>query len=146
MRPPEFLEDAHERELEIKAAELRVRQLNASILPELRVPDREELPALPQLPAPAQGSLPELRQAGRPALDALPLLRDRRCRSGARAGHAEAERSKDVRHADGATLRPKRQPVARKQAACVREERAGHARRLQRGATDLQTDRKEPQP
>jgi hypothetical protein len=28
VRPPEFLEDAHERELEIKAAELRVRQLN----------------------------------------------------------------------------------------------------------------------
>ena len=27
LRPPEFLEDAHERELEIKAAELRVRQL-----------------------------------------------------------------------------------------------------------------------
>lgn len=27
VRPPEFLEDAHERELEIKAAELRVRQL-----------------------------------------------------------------------------------------------------------------------
>jgi hypothetical protein len=27
IRPPEFLEDAHERELEIKAAELRVRQL-----------------------------------------------------------------------------------------------------------------------
>ncbi len=27
LRPPEFLEDAHERELEIRAAELRVRQL-----------------------------------------------------------------------------------------------------------------------
>ena len=27
VRPPEFLEDAHERELEIKAAELKVRQL-----------------------------------------------------------------------------------------------------------------------
>ncbi len=30
VRPPEFLEDAHERELEIEAAQLRVRQLKAS--------------------------------------------------------------------------------------------------------------------
>ena len=40
LRPPEFLEDAHERELEIKAAELRVRQLEEQLLPQLRVPDR----------------------------------------------------------------------------------------------------------
>ena len=33
LRPPEFLEDAHERELEIKAAELRVRQLTEHSCP-----------------------------------------------------------------------------------------------------------------
>jgi Double zinc ribbon len=33
VRPPEFLEDAHERELEIKAAELRVRQLRDQTCP-----------------------------------------------------------------------------------------------------------------
>src|SRR5262245_27973108 len=33
VRPPEFLEDAHERELEIKAAELRVRQLRELTCP-----------------------------------------------------------------------------------------------------------------
>lgn len=33
VRPPEFLEDAHERELEIKAAELRVRQLTEHACP-----------------------------------------------------------------------------------------------------------------
>jgi hypothetical protein len=33
VRPPEFLEDAHERELEIKAAELRVRQLREQSCP-----------------------------------------------------------------------------------------------------------------
>ena len=77
VRPPEYLEDAHERELEIKAAELRVRQLTRADLPQLRVPGREELPALPELPAPPQGPLPDLRQAGRPALGPLPLLRDR---------------------------------------------------------------------
>ena len=38
LRPPEFLEDAHERELEIKAAELRVRQLRDQSCPNCEYP------------------------------------------------------------------------------------------------------------
>jgi hypothetical protein len=38
VRPPEFLEDAHERELEIKAAELRVRQLTEHSCPDCGFP------------------------------------------------------------------------------------------------------------
>lgn len=38
VRPPEFLEDAHERELEIKAAELRVRQLRELTCPNCEYP------------------------------------------------------------------------------------------------------------
>ncbi|HEX7244986.1 MAG TPA: zinc ribbon domain-containing protein [Solirubrobacterales bacterium] len=38
VRPPEFLEDAHERELEIKAAELRVRQLTEASCPNCEHP------------------------------------------------------------------------------------------------------------
>jgi hypothetical protein len=38
VRPPEFLEDAHERELEIKAAELRVRQLTEASCPKCEYP------------------------------------------------------------------------------------------------------------
>jgi Double zinc ribbon len=38
VRPPEFLEDAHERELEIKAAELRVRQLTEASCPNCEFP------------------------------------------------------------------------------------------------------------
>jgi hypothetical protein len=38
LRPPEFLEDAHERELEIKAAELRVRQLRELTCPNCEYP------------------------------------------------------------------------------------------------------------
>ena len=38
VRPPEFLEDAHERELEIKAAELRVRQLKELTCPNCEFP------------------------------------------------------------------------------------------------------------
>jgi len=38
VRPPEFIEDAHERELEIKAAELRVRQLKDQSCPNCEYP------------------------------------------------------------------------------------------------------------
>jgi hypothetical protein len=38
VRPPEYLEDAHERELEIKAAELRVRQLREMTCPNCEYP------------------------------------------------------------------------------------------------------------
>jgi Double zinc ribbon len=38
LRPPEFLEDAKERELEIRAAELRVRQLSEQSCPNCRYP------------------------------------------------------------------------------------------------------------
>jgi Double zinc ribbon len=38
VRPPEFLEDTHERDLEIKAAELRVRQLRESSCPNCEYP------------------------------------------------------------------------------------------------------------
>ena len=38
LRPPEFLEDAHERELEIRAAELRVRQLEEQSCPNCGYP------------------------------------------------------------------------------------------------------------
>ncbi|MGH2994221.1 MAG: zinc ribbon domain-containing protein, partial [Solirubrobacterales bacterium] len=38
LRPPEFLEDAHEREVEIKAAELRVKQLTEQSCPKCEYP------------------------------------------------------------------------------------------------------------
>jgi hypothetical protein len=41
LRPPEFLEDAHERELEIRAAELRVRQLTELSCPNCEYPDEK---------------------------------------------------------------------------------------------------------
>ncbi len=43
VRPPEFLEDAHERELEIKAAELRVRQLQDQTCPNCEYPVEQQL-------------------------------------------------------------------------------------------------------
>jgi hypothetical protein len=48
VRPPEFLEDAHERELEIKAAELRVRQLIELSCPNCEAPIEKTYLRCPQ--------------------------------------------------------------------------------------------------
>src|SRR4249920_2130906 len=48
VRPPEFLEDAHERELEIKAAELRVRQLTEVSCPNGEYPIERNYLRCPQ--------------------------------------------------------------------------------------------------
>lgn len=48
VRPPEFLEDAHERELEIKAAELRVRQLTEHACPGCGFPAERDFLRCPE--------------------------------------------------------------------------------------------------
>jgi len=48
VRPPEFLEDAHERELEIKAAELRVRQLTEHACPNCGFPAENDFLRCPE--------------------------------------------------------------------------------------------------
>ncbi|HET9163626.1 MAG TPA: zinc ribbon domain-containing protein [Solirubrobacterales bacterium] len=48
VRPPEFLEDAHERELEIKAAELRVRQLTEHACPDCGFPAEHDYLRCPE--------------------------------------------------------------------------------------------------
>lgn len=51
VRPPEFLEDAHERELEIKAAELRVRQLTEHACPKCGFPAEHDYMRCPECQA-----------------------------------------------------------------------------------------------
>ena len=93
VRPPEYLDDVRERELEIAAAEARLASIESHACPYCDFTDREDLPALPELPAPAQGAVRHVWQAARPALEDLPLLRGRGRpprRSRARARRAAA--------------------------------------------------------
>ncbi len=85
VRPPEYLEDVRERELETQAAEARLHQLEAGAVPPLRLSRRARLHPLPELPAQAQGALRELLAPARPGVDDLPLLRGRRARHRATA-------------------------------------------------------------
>ena len=55
VRPPEYLEDVRERELEMQAAEARLHPLGYLLCPHCDDGGREGLPALPELPAQAQG-------------------------------------------------------------------------------------------
>ena len=60
LRPPEFLEDREERELELRAAELRAAAADRAVVSALRVPDRAQLPALPELRAAAAQPVPQV--------------------------------------------------------------------------------------
>ena len=106
VRPPEYLEDAHERELEIKAAEERLALLENRTCRNCGSADRAELPALPELHAKAQGAVPQLRQAARPALARLPVLRGRGGRVGPR-GARRAAASISARQRPAAAGRPR---------------------------------------
>ena len=97
LRPPEYLEDVRERELEMQAAEARLHELDNALCPHCDYRDRARLRALPELPAQAQGALRELLAPARPGLDDLPLLRDRGSRRHARAPHAPAHVAVDPR-------------------------------------------------
>ena len=80
LRPPEYLEDVRERELEMQAAEARLHDLDHGLCP------------LPELPAQAEGALRELLAPAGPGMDDLPVLRDRgpRCEHHARTPPAHA--------------------------------------------------------
>ena len=75
-RPPEYLDDVRERELEIKAMEERPRRRRA--LPGLPRGDRFDVPRLPRLHDEAQGLLPALQGAARAPVADVPVLRDPR--------------------------------------------------------------------
>ena len=77
VRPPEYLDDVRLRELEMQAAEARLRAARLPAVPALRLRGQGRLPALPELHAQAQGALLLVRQADRPRVEAVPVLRGR---------------------------------------------------------------------
>ena len=122
VRPPEYLEDRHERELEIKAAEKRLALLENRTCRNCGAEVDPSLPALPELHAQAEGAVRELRQAARPALAGVPLLRGRgrrrrcgqaasRAASAARAPRTEAGKRAEA-DAERTERRERRAPSA----------------------------------
>ena len=140
VRPPEFLEDAHERELEIKAAELRVRQLTESSCPRCEFPIEKNFLRCPNCkhrlkdPCPSCGrpvglgwKLCPYCETALAAREQSPRRRQERKAPSPRSGetapreqrpesHEERSASREQRPVSGEERpAPKRQPVARKQ-------------------------------
>jgi hypothetical protein len=129
VRPPEFLEDAHERELEIRAAELRVRQLTEASCPNCEYPVEKNFLRCPKCqrrlkdPCPSCGKPVDPRWALCPYCEGALAERPRRQRPKAedrreprpeRSAAGEERPSREERRAAGEP--PKRRPPARAKA------------------------------
>lgn len=115
VRPPEFLEDAHERELEIKAAELRVRQLNEASCPNCKYPIERNYLRCPQCqrrlkdPCPSCGKPVDPRWALCPYCEtALPERERRQQRKVRRKAPSPAAKEPATRAASDEATGPKR--------------------------------------
>jgi len=111
VRPPEFLEDAHERELEIKAAELRVRQLRDSSCPNCEYPIEKNYLRCPNCQRRLKDPCPTCSKPVDPRWEVCPF-----CESALRGG-AERERTRRTareRHSEGDL--PHREPPPKRQA------------------------------
>ena len=125
VRPPEFLEDAHERELEIRAAELRVRQLTEASCPNCGYPVEKNFLRCPQCqrrlkdPCESCGKPVDPRWALCPYCENPIAERPRRQRrrGEGRASHASERQRRAARSARSAAQReepaPKRRPAAK---------------------------------
>ena len=120
VRPPEFLEDAHERELEIKAAELRVRQLTESSCPGCGFPVERNYLRCPECQRRLKHPCPSCRKPVDPKWALCPYCeeplaaaeRPRRKRAEGR-GEPRGERTKAP---------PRRKPAAEARAEAPRKE------------------------
>ncbi len=155
VRPPEFLEDAHERELEIKAAELRVRQLREQTCPNCEYPVEKNYLRCPNCqrrlkdPCPTCGKPVDPRWGLCPYCEtALSGGKERTRRPQKRA---EGERRPDPERRP----EPKRQPARRKKATTAKKAPAQAERKAPaRGAPEegsnakpeQRSPRREPDP
>jgi hypothetical protein len=119
VRPPEFLEDAHERELEIKAAELRVRQLTEHSCPSCGFPVEKNFLRCPECQQRLKNPCPSCSRPVDPAWALCPYCetalskreQPRRRKAPARKKPPTAAKGESQqREASKETSKPKRQP------------------------------------
>ncbi len=141
VRPPEFLEDAHERELEIRAAELKVRQLTEASCPNCEYPVEKNYLRCPKCqhrlkdPCPSCGKPVDPRWALCPYCESTLGGRPRRQKAkgeGRREPRAERPAPRPQRSEPGEE-RPKRRPAAKaKQAEPAKDEETKETARPKR--------------
>jgi hypothetical protein len=154
VRPPEFLEDAHERELEIKAAELRVRQLRDQTCPNCEYPVEKNFLRCPNCQRRLKDPCPTCSKPVDPRWGLCPYCettlaggeRPRRPQKGER--RAESEQRRPPRREAGSEERPasKRQPARRKKAAAAPERASAKADRKEEPAGGAPPEASSPKP
>jgi hypothetical protein len=124
VRPPEFLEDAHERELEIRAAELRVRQLKDQSCPNCEYPVEKNFLRCPNCerrlkdPCPTCGNPVDPRWALCPFCESTLSGGERKRRPQPRERRPEADRERRPERGE----RPERAEGERREEGTNREE------------------------
>jgi hypothetical protein len=109
VRPPEFLEDAHERELEIKAAELRVRQLTEHSCPGCGFPIEKNFLRCPECQRRLKHPCPSCNRPVDPKWALCPYCEDP-LRGGERPRRQREERPPPS--AEGRKAPPRKKPPA----------------------------------
>lgn len=134
VRPPEYLEDAHERELEIRAAELRVRQLRELTCPNCEFPVEKDYLRCPNCQRRLKDPCPSCGKPVDPRWGVCPYcetaLREKPRRQKRRP---EGERE---RRATADEVAPKRQRRKKTQSAGAKRSSASGADEPARGAPD----------
>jgi double zinc ribbon protein len=153
VRPPEFLEDAHERELEIKAAELKVRQLREQTCPNCEYPVEKNFLRCPNCQRRLKDPCPTCSKPVDPRWGLCPYCettlsgggeRQRRPQQGERRPEPEPRR-RARREAGSEEPAPKEQAARRKKAAPTPKQASAKAARKE-PARDASAEAPNPEP
>lgn len=153
VRPPEFLEDAHERELEIKAAELRVRQLREQTCPNCEYPVEKNFLRCPNCQRRLKDPCPTCAKPVDPRWGLCPYCetalsgggeRQRRPQKGERRPEPEPRR-RTRREAEAEEPASQRPPARRKKAAAAPQKASAKAARKE-PARDASQEAPSPEP
>jgi hypothetical protein len=136
VRPPEFLEDAHERELEIEAAELRVRQLREQSCPNCEYPIEKNFLRCPNCQRRLKDPCPTCGKPVDPRWGLCPY-----CESNLSGGGGERPRRRQRRDPE-----ERQAPPPKRQAAPRRKKAAPEAKEGAEPTQEQRSPRREPDP
>lgn len=148
VRPPEFLEDAHERELEIKAAELKVRQLREQSCPNCEYPVEKNFLRCPNCQRRLKDPCPTCSKPVDPRWGLCPYCEttlsggERQRRPQKPARRREAEPEAEGQSSQRPARRKKAAPAPRK--ASAKAARKEPAREASKEAPSPETDQRSP--
>jgi hypothetical protein len=123
VRPPEFLEDAHERELEIKAAELRVRELTEHSCPGCGFPVEKDFLRCPECQRRLKHPCQSCRKPVDPAWALCPY-----CEEPLRGAERPRRKRPDGRQAGHEERQPREEPKAPREERKAAKPKGGRAK------------------